>query len=216
MRVSYREQPITGLKIILSVVSGEAGQNVGEVIATASTDTNGTAHFFAVPSGVYRAHVEKALLAESREIHVQADDPSEDKIYLEWPNSPIVTGNLRGRIFSWQKSTPQNRAELLPHKSVFVQLLDLRSGKPLASVHTDSEGYYEFPSYPDGSYVMRVGEHSDPSINSYDNAVEVARDVTQGDMPDLVVDEVCGNGLVEMMDQADAQTAASIAPGEPK
>jgi|SRR5215831_4110090 len=215
VRISFREQPIVGLKVILGVVTTEFGQNAGEIIATARTDSDGIAHFFAIPAGVYRAHVEKALLAQSREIQVEADDASENRVDIEWPDSPTMTGNLRGRIFSWQKSSPQNRAEILPHKNVFVQLLDLRSGKPLGSVHTDSAGYYEFPPHPDGFYVLRVGEHTDPSINNYDSAIEVAQDGTHGDMPNLIVDEVCGNGMVDTMDQADTQTASSL-PGEPK
>ncbi len=211
VRISFREQPIAGLKVILSVTGAKFEQNIGDIIASASTDSDGVAHFFAIPPGIYRAHVEKALLAESKEIQVQADNTSENRLEMEWPDSPILTGNLRGRIFSWQKSSPQNRADLLPHKNVFVQLLDLRSGKPLATVHTDSEGYYEFPPHPDGPYVIRVGEHQDPSINSYDTAVEVATDVAHGDMPDLIVDEVCGNGMVAMMDQADT----SLVPSTP-
>ena len=207
--VSFREQPIVGLKVILSVVRAEFGQDVGEIIATAHTDSAGVAHFFAIPPGIYRAHVEKALLAESKEIQVQADNASEDRVNIEWPDAPIATRNVRGWVTSWQKASPQNRSELLPHREVLVQLLDLRSGKPLASVRTDSEGYYEFPSRPEGLYVMRVGEHKDPSINSYDKAVEIAAESQLDHMPDLMIDTVCDRGLLAVADERDRQQEAA-------
>ena len=208
VRVSFREQPIVGQRVMLTMASAEFGQTIGDIIASAHTDSDGIAHFFAIPPGVYRAHVEKALLAESKEIQVNADNTSDNAMDIEWPRSPIVTGNVRGWIVSWQKSSPQNRAELLPHKNVFVQLLDLRSGKPLASVHTDSEGFYEFPVHPDGLYVMRVGEHPDPSIDSYDRAIEIVAVAERDHMPDLMVDQICGHGLLAVADEADREKEA--------
>jgi hypothetical protein len=201
VHVSFRGQPIVGVKVVLTGGSVDREHVTGSLIGTAETDSTGTAHFFAIPPGTYWAHVDKALLAESKRIQVQPDNPSEENVDIEWPASPMLTRNLQGRIFSWQKSTPQNRADLLPHRSVFVQLLDLRSGKPLMSVLTDSRGHYEFPEYPDGLYVMRVGEHEDPSINSYDKAIAVSTDSVQEHMPDLEIDQVCGKGLLEMADQ---------------
>lgn len=205
VRVSFREQPIVGVRVVLTGGSVDQEHVTGSVIETADADSNRTAHFFAVPPGTYSAHVEKALLAESKQIQVQADSTSEDTVDIEWPTSPISTRSVRGRIFSWQKSAPQNRADLRPHSNVFVQLLDLRSGRSLMSVHTDSEGYYEFPEHPDGLYVIRVGEHSDPSINSYDKAIEVSVNAVQEHMPDLEIDTVCGKGLLEMADYADRE-----------
>jgi hypothetical protein len=201
VRITFREQPIVGVRVVLT--DGDSGQPQGNIVSTAESDSTGVAHFFATPPGTYWVHVEKALLAESKEIQVQADNTAEDKVVLEWPGSPIETRHLDGTVFSWQKSSPQNRPDLLPNRNVLVQLLDLRSGKPLASAHTDSAGYYEFTERPDGLYVIRVAEHKDPSINSYDKAIELTTESIQEHMPDLEVDHVCGKGLLAIADQAD-------------
>lgn len=209
VRVSFREQPIFGVKVVLTGLVADLNQVTGRVVATGDTDSNGTAHFFAIPPGTYHAHVDQALEAPSRQIRVEADNTTSDEVWIEWPSAPLVTRNIRGWITSWQKSSPQNHAELLPHKNVLVQLLDLRSGKPLANIRTDPQGFYEFPAYRDGLYVMRVGEHEDPSINSYDKAIEVSMDAGREHMPDMEVDRVCGNGLVEVQDETDQEKAAA-------
>ena len=207
VRVSFREQPISDVKVVLTGEAAGPNQVTGRIVATGDTDSDGVAHFFAIPAGTYHARVDQALEAPSQQVQAEASDMTA-QVSIEWPNTPIVTRNVRGWITSWQKSSPQNRAELLPHQNVLVQLLDLRSGKPLASIHTDSQGFYEFPGHRDGLYVIRVGEHEDPSINSYDRAIEVAMDAGREHMPDLEVDKVCGSGLVEVQDETDQEKAA--------
>jgi hypothetical protein len=186
VRVSFREQPISEVKVALT--NREPDQAGGYAVATSITDSGGVAHFFAIPPATYQAHVEEGLLAQSAEIVVEAGNTSSDEIRIEWPAAPIVTRSVRGWITSWKKSAPQNRSDRRPLQHVQVQLLDLRSAKMLASKYTSPQGYYEFSGVGDGLYVLRVNEHPDPSINGYDKAVEVRSDATAESMPGLVVD----------------------------
>ena len=193
------------------------------MVATANTDQDGAAHFFAIRPGRYQAHIDQALLSPSPEIEVHANevlandvqannDSAEEvreKVRIEWPGSPAVTRSVRGWITSWQKDSPQNRSERRPFARVMVQLLDLRSGKLLASTHTNTDGYYEFAVSDDGLYVLRVSEALDPSGTAYDKAVEVAWQASRDSMPRLEVEHLCGGGLVELPHMIDQQNAAA-------
>jgi len=203
VKVSFRGQPIAGTRVVLTGERSDAPQSGSEVLASHHTDSNGVAHFSGIPRGTYKAHLDRALLAPGQEIDVEASHPASNEFQIEWPEEPILTRSVRGWIRSWQKSSPQNRSELRPHGNVVVQLLDLRSGQPLASMHTNSDGYYEFYVPNDGLYILRIGEHPDPSTNSYDQAVEVAGDSIREHVPDLEVDRVCGRGMVRLEDESD-------------
>jgi hypothetical protein len=205
IKVSFRDHPVSGVKVVLT---SETAQPSPEVVATGDTDLDGTANFFAIRPGLYQAHIDQALLSPSQEIEVQANDGNAEEVRIEWPWSPAVTRSVRGWITSWQKDSPQNRSRRRPFARAAVQLLDLRSGKLLASTHTTTAGYYEFAVSRDGLYVVRVSEAPDPSGTAYDKAVEVARQADQESMPRLEVDHVCGGGLVELPDVIDQQDAA--------
>lgn len=216
IRVSFRDQPVSGVKVVLT---DEAAQPSPGVAAIAHTDRDGVARFFAIPSGMYQAHIDQGLLSPSQEIEVhanevQANTSSAEEIPIEWPWSPAVTRSVRGWLTSWQKDSPQNRSERRPFVRALVQLLDLRSGKLLASTHTNADGYYEFAVSSDGLYVLRVSEAQDPSRTAYDRAVEVAWQTSRDSMPRLEVDHACGGGLVELPDTDRQDTAVTVASGK--
>jgi hypothetical protein len=216
VKVSFREQPVPGVKVVLADATAQPSP---AMVATAVTDPVGAAHFFTVPPGTYQAHIDEGLLASSPEIEVEANNGSaegvREDVRIEWPWSPAVTRSVRGWITSWQKGSPQNRNERRPFARVMVQLLDLRSGKLLASTHTNSDGYYEFSVSRDGLYVVRVSEAQDPSGTAYDKAVEVAWQASRESMPPLEVDHGCGGELVELPDTIDRQdTVVTVAGGK--
>jgi hypothetical protein len=222
IRVSFRDQPVSGVKVVLT---DETAQPSPGVAAIARTDRGGVARFFAIPPGMYQAHIDQALLSPSQEIDVQANQVQADQVPanrgsaqevpIEWPWSPAVTRSVRGWLTSWQKDSPQNRSERRPFARAQVQVLDLRSGKLLASTHTNTDGYYEFAVSRDGLYVVRVSEAQDPSGTAYDRAVEVAWQASRDSMPRLEVDHACGGGLVELPDTIDRQdTAVTVASGK--
>jgi hypothetical protein len=222
IRVSFREQPVAGVKVVLT---DETAQPNPGVAAIAHTDPDGVARFFAIPPGLYQAHINQGLLSPSQEIEVHANQvqanevpanhSSAKEVPIEWPWSPAVTRSVRGWITSWQKDSPQNRSERRPFARALVQLLDLRSGKLLASTHTNADGYYEFAVSSDGLYVLRVSEAQDPSRTAYDRAVEVAWQASRDSMSRLEVDHACGGGLVELPDTIDRQdTAVTVASGK--
>ena len=216
VRVSFREQPVPGVKVVLT---DETALPSSGVVAAADTDRDGAAHFFMISPGIYRAHIDHGLLAPSSEIEVEANNGGAEEVRekvredvrLEWPWSPAVTRSVRGQITSWQKDSPQNRSERRPFVRALVQLLDLRSGKLLASTHTNTDGYYDFAVSSDGLYVVRVSEARDPSETAYDKAVEVAWQASRDSMPRLEVVHACGGGLVELPDLIGRQDLAVAA-----
>jgi hypothetical protein len=209
--VSFREQPVSGVKVVLTDATAQPSPGVA---ATADTDRDGTAHFFAIPLGKYQAHIDEGLLAPSPEIEVEANNSNAEEVRIEWPWSPAITRRVRGQITSWQKDSPQNRSERRPFVRALVELLDLRSGKLLASTHTNPDGYYEFDISSEGLYVVRVSEAQDPSGTAYDKAVEVVLQASRDSMPGLEVVHACGGGLVESPDRIDRQDAAvAVASG---
>lgn len=206
VKVWFREQPISGVKVALTNLQpDEAGRYA---VATGVTDSEGGAHFSAIPPGEFIAHVEEGLLAESQALVVEPGSTRSEEVRIEWPSAPIVTRAVRGQITSWQKATPQSRSERLPLAHILIQLLDLRTAKLLSRTYTSADGDYEFPRLADGLYVLRVSEHPDPSINGYDKAVEVATGAVRESMPGLVVDNGC-EGLFELTETASGKRAAA-------
>lgn len=208
IKVSFRDQPISDVKLVLT---DKAVQPSAGVVTAADTDLNGVAHFSAIRPGIYQAHIDEALLAPSPEIEVEANRSSSEQVAIEWPWALSIARSVRGWLYSWQKDSPQNRSELRPFAHALVQLLELRSGKLLASTHTSIDGYYEFAVSSDGLYVVRVSEAQGLSGTAYDKAVEVARQASRDSLPRLEVDHVCGGGLVELPDTFDQQNEAVTA-----
>ena len=213
VRVSFRDRPISSVKVVLNGETVLPNRIEAGVVATADTDSEGAAHFSAIRPGVYQAHIDQGLVSPNQEIEVEANDNSVGEVQqvrevaVEWPWAPTVTRSLRGWITSWQKDSPQNRSERRPFANALVQLFELRRGRLLESTHTDASGYYEFDISRDGLYVVRVSQAQDPSGTAYDKAVEVASQSATDPMPQLEVDHVCGGGLVELSDEPPDGTA---------
>jgi hypothetical protein len=195
VRVSFRQQPLAGVRVSLTSEDPLPDGSGRHVMASRSTDEFGVASFFDIPPGRYIAHVNQGLLAQSQDVEVEAQNMNTGEMRLEWPVGPIATRTVRGSISAWERITPQNRSQRVPLANAQVQLFDLRSGQLVGNVRTDDHGYYEFPEFGDGLYVVRVSEGKYPSMKGYDEAVEVATRANSAAMPAFVVDHVCDTGL---------------------
>jgi hypothetical protein len=198
IRVSFREQSMVGVNVVLTSETSSPGNSSKYLIVTGQTDRDGVAHFIAVPRGKYYAHVNEGLMATNLEIEIGPNAASADEVDIEWPGTPFVTRGVRGWLNSWQRLTPQNRSQELPLPNVQLQLLNLRTGKILLETRTAEDGYYEFPVLPAGLYVLRINQRPNQSTNAYDEAVEVTSNAAREYLPLLVVDNSCGNGRVEV------------------
>jgi hypothetical protein len=205
VKVSFRGQPISAVRVTLTSEDPLPDKAGGHVMSARTTDADGVARFSAILPGKYIAHVDGGLLAQSQDVEVEAGATSRDELRLEWPSAPIATRSVRGWLTAWERLTPQNRSQRLPFSDVQVQLFDLRSGKLLGSTRTAADGYYELPVSEDGLYVVRVTEGQLPGMKGYDEAVEVASNAASEHMPGLVVDQVCGNGLSQLAEAIEAQ-----------
>ena len=208
LKVSFRDQPVSGMKLVLT---DKTVQPDPVVVATADTDRSGVAHFLAVRPGFYEAHVEEGLLAPVAEIEVEAGRSGEGQVAIEWPWAPSITRKVRGQLYSWQKDSPQNPGRFRPFANAVLQLFDLRSGKMVASTHTDVDGDYEFPNASDGLYVVRISQAKGLSRTAYDKAVEVASRASRDSLVRLGVDFVCGLALIEVPDAVDQDKEAVAA-----
>jgi hypothetical protein len=205
VRVSFRDQPLSGVRVTLTSEDPLPDGSGRHVMASHNTDPDGVARFSEIPSGRYIAHVNQGLLAQSQDVEVQDQSTSSGELRLEWPAAPIATRTLSGWISAWQRVTPQNHSRRIPLARVQVQLFDLRSGELLGSVRTSEEGYYEFPAASEGLYVMRFSEGQYPGVQGYDQAVEVASAAVRNQMPGFVVDHVCNSGLSLLNPKSDMQ-----------
>jgi hypothetical protein len=205
VRLSFREQPISGVRVTLTSEDPLPDGSGRHVMTSSNTNYDGVAEFSGIPAGKYIAHVNEGLLAQSQDVEVEMESTSTAQLRLEWPLAPIATRNVRGWLTAWQRMTPQNHSHRLPLPDVQVQLFDLRSGKLLESTRTAGDGYYEFPDSGDGLYVIRVSEGQYPSMRGYDEAVEVASNAIREHMPGLVVDQVCGSGLAQLDERTEMQ-----------
>jgi hypothetical protein len=205
VRVSFRDQPLSGVRVTLTSEDPLPDGSGRHVMASHNTDPDGVARFSEIPSGKYIAHVNQGLLAQSQDVEVQDQNTSAGELRLEWPAAPIATRALNGWISAWERITPQNHSRRIPLAHVQVQLFNLRSGELLGSVRTDENGYYEFPGAGEGLYAMRISEGQYPGVQGYDEAVEVAPNAVREQMPGFVVDHVCDTGLSRLNPKSDMQ-----------
>lgn len=205
VRVSFRREPIAGAKVTLTSID-PLPDGSGEYLKFPGvTEVDGIAQFYAVPPGRYIAHVNQGLLAQSQDVVVETGSNNMGELRLEWPMTPIATRSLRGSISAWERANPQSRSQRRPLTDAQVQLFDLRSGELLGSIKTTEDGYYEFPDSGNGLYVVRVTEGQYPDMNGYDQAVEVASNAVREEMPGLIVDHVCANGLAVVNPRSESQ-----------
>jgi hypothetical protein len=153
LRVSFHETPLPGLRIALARggMWADAEEPSG-FLATAVTDSFGTARFFKVPAGKYTAVEKNGLLFPDDEIEVHADADSGREIIMEWPLDPLPVRTLRGKLITQADETEV----ALPLQPATVELVDLRSSKILETQSTIGDGSYEFSTIEPGLYVVRV------------------------------------------------------------
>lgn len=205
VKVSFHGRPISGVLVTLTSVDPVPDGSGKHATASGTTEFDGVAQFYAVAPGRYIAHVNQGLLAQSQDVGVEAANNGTGELRLEWPLAPIAARSMRGWVSAWERTTPQNRSRRVPLSDVPVQLFDLRSGQLVADTRTTDDGYYEFPDSGNGLYVVRVSEGQYPEMKGYDQAVEVASNAAQEELPVLVVDHVCDLGLSVLDPKRDRQ-----------
>jgi hypothetical protein len=186
VKLSFRQAPLSEIPVVLTP-SGELldATEHRRVKVTAVTDSNGTAHFFAVPSGKYIARAKHGLLFPSNEVTVHTDGDFDNEIEIEWPLAPLPVRALRGKLM-----VPGEGAEAdHPLQSAMVQLVDLRSSRIMETGHAIADGSYEFSTIKSDLYVVRVIPPNDKKTEpaSGDLAVELDPAAQKSTIPELKV-----------------------------
>ena len=161
IRLSYRKSPLSGYRV---TVIGDGDQ----LVAADQTDSQGIARSVGIPPGRYEASVD-GLGSPWTEIRVNASVQPERPVNLEWPPDVEVVRKLQGRLgISWNDVVS-------PFQSASLEVLDLRTGLPVATASTDSDGYYALPKVESGLYVLRVSfpVEGEMKAQTHDIAVEV-------------------------------------------
>ena len=159
----------------------------GKVIATTTTDKDGTYSFGHLPDGTYSVKVVKdGVLADadqtgdpdttldnaSKPITLNEKNPTKDDVDFGYVPNNTITGTVY-RDDNRDKTINGDEPGL---ERVSVQLLD-ENGKVLQTLDTDADGNYAFQHLPDGKYTVKVVRSS--SIKDYD----------QTEDPDATVDD---------------------------
>ena len=159
----------------------------GNVVATTTTDTNGTYSFSKLPDGTYSVKVVKdGELADAD----QTGDPdnkldnASQPITLDENNTTkgdvdfgyVPNNTITGTVYRDDNRDKMINGDEPGLERVSVQLLD-EDGKVLQTLDTDADGNYAFQHLPDGKYTVKVVRSS--SIKDYD----------QTEDPDATVDD---------------------------
>jgi hypothetical protein len=200
VKVSFHKDPISSVRVLLAREGNQPDERDWPVVATSETDSRGTARFFAIPAGKYKARIDGELLTPaSEEIEVDENDATATEINFQWPEKTQATRTLRGGVTVVHNPTK----EAIPLQYVLIQLLDLRTARPLARTHSNGEGYFAFPPVGDGLYVVRFSEDQDDASSQTDDiAVEVRPNALEEDMPSVKLEETdCGTRVSRQPDQ---------------
>ena len=162
----------------------------GTVVATTTTDADGTYSFDKLPAGTYSVKVVQdgpiASLEQtgdpdatkdnaSEPITLNNDNPSKTDINFGYVNN----NSLSGTVYRDDSRNGDQDGTEPGYSGVTVQLLD-KDGNVVATTTTDANGKYSFSKLPDGTYSVKVvkdGELADteqtedPDANK-DNASE--------------------------------------------
>ena len=159
----------------------------GNVVATTTTDKDGTYSFSKLPDGTYSVKVVKdGELADTE----QTEDPDATKdnasepVTLDEDNPTkgdvdfgyVPNNTITGTVYRDDNRDKMINGDEPGLERVSVQLLD-EDGKVLQTLDTDADGTYAFQHLPDGTYTVKVVRSS--AIKDYD----------QTEDPDATVDD---------------------------
>jgi hypothetical protein len=187
IKLSFRQAPLRGIRVVLTP-SGELVDAGGHsrTPVTAVTDSSGTAHFLAVPTGKYNAGARNGLFFPSNEVTVHADGDFDQEIEIEWPLEPLPVRALRGKLIAPGAGADPDR----PLQSATVQLVDLHSSRVVKTQRTLADGSYEFSTIEPGLYVVRVippAESKKKKPATGDLAVELDPAAQESTIPEMKV-----------------------------
>ena len=151
---------------------GYSGVNVqlldasGNVVATTTTDANGTYSFFKLPDGTYSVKVVKdGELADTEQtedpdatkdnasepVTLGEDNPSKDHIDFGY----VPDYSIHGLVY---RDGDRNETHGAGEKGYANQTVELRDkdGKVVATTTTDANGAYSFSKLPAGDYTVKV------------------------------------------------------------
>ena len=159
----------------------------GTVVATTTTDADGTYSFDKLPAGTYSVKVVQdgpiASLEQTGDPDATKDNASEP-ITLDEKNPTkgdvdfgyVPNNTIKGTVYRDDNRDKMINGDEPGLERVSVQLLD-EDGKVLQTLDTDADGNYAFQHLPDGKYTVKVVRSS--SIKDYD----------QTEDPDTTVDD---------------------------
>jgi hypothetical protein len=153
LNLSFRQVPLPGIRVVLTPGGELADASVRRgAPVTAVTDSTGTAHFLAVPSGKYYAAAKNGLFFPSNEVTVHTDGDFDTEVEIEWPLVPLPVRALRGKLAVPQEGAGADR----PLRFATAQLVDLRSSRVIETQRTSADGSYGFSTVKPGLYVVRI------------------------------------------------------------
>jgi len=195
--VHFRMRPFVSVRVLVTDL--ESG-SYGRVVATAETDFDGMAHFFAIPLGKYQVRLDAPILAPSQNIEVVPGIEYAMQIDLPWPGWTPVARRAEGRMCTWERPSAVENPVRSALQNGQLELLDLRSGKLMAVTRTNQDGYYEFPHIRDGLYVLRVEADDEPGEHRFEQVVEVGSASDQGSFWPFEANKVCGELNVTLLE----------------
>ena len=138
----------------------------GNVVATTTTDADGTYSFDKLPAGTYSVTVVQdgpiASLEQtgdpdatkdngSEPITLNNDNPSKTDVNFGYVNN----NSLSGTVYRDDSRNEKQDGTEPGYSGVTVQLLD-KDGTVIATTTTDKDGTYSFEHLPDGTYSIKV------------------------------------------------------------
>ena len=145
----------------------------GTVVATTTTDADGTYSFDKLPAGTYTVTVAQdgpiAGLEQtgdpdatkdnsSEPITLNNDNPSTTDVNFGY----IADNSLSGTVYRDDSRNGDQDGTEPGYSGVTVQLLDA-SGNVVATTTTDANGTYSFSKLPDGTYSVKVVKDGEPA-----------------------------------------------------
>jgi len=187
VKLSSEQAPVAGIRVLLVRGGEEWKPGDDRTVATAGTDSDGTAWFEAIAPGNYHLRAADGLLFPNNDyIEVEAGHRSGEEVKVYWPGESTKIRALRGRLTTSKDPSDED----VPLRDSAVDLLDLVTGRHVESARTDVGGLYEFATAEPGLYVFRVtlaGKENSNKSDSRDLAIELDPSAREATLPEMKV-----------------------------
>ena len=176
---TYREKAMPGVRVQIRVIS----EKNAEVWFSGTTDGHGLVHINNLPAGEYRVSTDFLGVSAGDRCFQVLTKPRKpkSKLNFEWGDSAISTQAVAGTLTIYKPGSGSFMERLKhqtrePGAGIPMELTSIRTMEKYQFT-SGSDGSFSFPSLPEDTYVLHIGNSTSVPRDGIDESFDVNRSV---------------------------------------